>query len=75
MTAFDPQYGRSVPVADGIHRISANNPGPFTGAGTNTYILGTDEVMVVDPGPNDPAHVEAIVSAVAGRPVSHILIT
>lgn len=73
--SFEPRYREAVRVADGVVRIVAHNPGPFTGTGTNTYLLGERRVMVVDPGPDDPAHVEAILAAVAGRPVSHILVS
>lgn len=75
MKTFDPQYGSAVPLGPQIARLTAPNKGPFTGAGTNTYILGAERLMIVDPGPAEPAHLAAIVRAVAGRPVSHILIT
>lgn len=75
MSEFDPQYGTAVQLAPAIARLTAPNGGPFTGAGTNSYLLGGSRVMIVDPGPADPVHIEAIVAAVNGRPVSHILIT
>ena len=53
----------------------ANNPGPFTFTGTGTYIVGKGEVAVIDPGPDLPEHLRAILDAVAGERVSHILIT
>lgn len=59
--------GRAVELAPGVRRIVARNPGPLTGPGTNTYLVGDDEVAVVDPGPADPEHVRAIVEAGAGR--------
>jgi glyoxylase-like metal-dependent hydrolase (beta-lactamase superfamily II) len=62
-------------LATGVWRLVANNPGPFTYKGTNTYLVGTDALAIIDPGPDDEAHIEAIVNAVAGRPVTHILIT
>ena len=58
-----------------IVRLTANNPGPFTGAGTNTYLLGERELMLLDPGPDLPEHLAAIEAAIAGRPVTHILLT
>jgi glyoxylase-like metal-dependent hydrolase (beta-lactamase superfamily II) len=71
------------PVSSGTPRAScvrANNPGPYTLAGTNTWILGepgADRVVVVDPGPDLPEHLEAVLAAVAqsGRRVGQILLT
>ncbi|WP_205648491.1 MBL fold metallo-hydrolase [Acuticoccus kandeliae] len=75
MSDFDPRHGEAVHVASGIARVTAPNTGPFTGTGTNTYLLGETELMIVDPGPSDPAHLEALVNAVGGRRVTHILVT
>jgi len=72
---FDFEYGRCDQVSPMIRRVIANNPGPFTFTGTGTFIVGRGEVAVIDPGPDDPAHLEAILAAVAGETVSHILIT
>ncbi|PZO76026.1 MAG: MBL fold metallo-hydrolase [Mesorhizobium amorphae] len=72
---FDPQTGTLVPVAPGVARITAPNPGPFTFTGTNTYLIGTDRLAVLDPGPQSPEHLDAILRAVAGRTVSHILVS
>ena len=72
---IDIEYGRSDRVSPLIRRVTANNPGPFTFKGTGTYIVGQGQVAVIDPGPDDPAHLEAILAAVAGETVSHILIT
>lgn len=68
-------YGKPDEVAPGVARIVANNPGPFTFKGTNTYLVGAHQVAIIDPGPDDPEHMEAILAAVNGRPVSHICIT
>lgn len=54
--------------------ILAPNPSPLTGPGTNTFLLGSDQVAVIDPGPDDPAHLAAIIAAGQGR-ISHILVT
>lgn len=54
-------------VAPGVRCLLAPNPGMMTGPGTNTYLLGEREVVVVDPGPAMPAHLDAILAAVAAR--------
>lgn len=64
-----------MPVADGVLRVTVNNPSPFTFHGTNSYIVGKDTLAVIDPGPEDDAHFDALISAIAGRPVSHILVS
>ena len=43
-----------------VRRIVANNPGHMTGPGTNTYLIGIDEIVVIDPGPDDPEHLDAV---------------
>lgn len=68
-------YGQVDQVSPLIRRVVANNPGPFTFLGTGTYIIGSGEVAVIDPGPDDPAHLEAILAAIPGESVSAILIT
>jgi glyoxylase-like metal-dependent hydrolase (beta-lactamase superfamily II) len=73
--AFEPRYGRPVDVAPGVQRVTANNPSPFTFHGTNTYIVGTSSVAVIDPGPENEAHSQALTEALAGRTVTHIFIT
>jgi len=72
---IDIVYGRCDQASPLIRRVTANNPGPFTFKGTGTYIVGRGEVAVIDPGPDDPAHLEAILAAIPGETVSHILIT
>lgn len=74
-TQFEPRHGEMVEVAPGVTRVVCNNPSPFTFHGTNSYLLGTEEVAVVDPGPLDDEHFNALLAAIKGRPVSHILIT
>ncbi|MBY3383073.1 MBL fold metallo-hydrolase [Rhizobium laguerreae] len=73
--AFEPAYGRAVPVASGIERITAENPGPFTFFGTNSYIVGSSSVAVIDPGPEDEAHFQALIAALGGRAVTHIVVS
>ena len=70
------EYGKTDRLTPLIRRVIANNPGPFTYKGTGTYIVGRGEsVAVIDPGPDDPAHLAAILAAVEGERVTHILIT
>jgi len=59
----------------GLRRVMANNPGPFTFKGTMSYIIGRGEVAIVDPGPDDPAHIGALLDAVRGESVSAIFVT
>ncbi|MFN3523390.1 MAG: MBL fold metallo-hydrolase [Phenylobacterium sp.] len=69
------EYGRCDQVSPLIRRVICNNPGPFTFLGTATFIVGRGEVAVIDPGPDQPEHLEAILAAVEGERVSHILVT
>jgi glyoxylase-like metal-dependent hydrolase (beta-lactamase superfamily II) len=59
--------GLPLEVAPGVRCLLAPNPGMMTGPGTNTYLLGTREVVVIDPGPAMPAHLDAILDAVAAQ--------
>jgi glyoxylase-like metal-dependent hydrolase (beta-lactamase superfamily II) len=72
---FEPRYGELVCVTPLVGRVVANNPGPFTFKGTGVYIVGGEDVAVIDPGPDLPEHVEALKRALAGKRVSHILVT
>eukprot|EP01031_Cornospumella_fuschlensis_P012630 gene12630-15428_t len=62
---FKPAHGEAVTVADGVQRITVNNPGPFTFHGTNSYIVGGRSGAVIDPGPDDAAHCQALMTALA----------
>ncbi|WP_132955428.1 MBL fold metallo-hydrolase [Rhizobium sp. BK251] len=73
--SFEPAYGQAVPVAEGVQRITVNNPGPFTFHGTNTYIVGGSSVAVIDPGPEDEQHFAALMAALQGREVTHIAVS
>ncbi|MEP9351794.1 MBL fold metallo-hydrolase [Xanthobacter sp. KR7-225] len=73
--AFDPPAGRVVEVSPLVRRIVAPNPSPFTFTGTCTYIVGRGKVAILDPGPDDPTHVAAVLDAVRGEEVSHIFLT
>lgn len=69
------EYGIADRVSPLIRRVVAENPTPFTFHGTGTYIVGQGEVAVIDPGPLIDAHVDALLAAVEGERVTHILIT
>jgi glyoxylase-like metal-dependent hydrolase (beta-lactamase superfamily II) len=58
-----------------VRRLLARNPSPFTYTGTGTFVVGNGTVAVIDPGPDDPAHIAALIAALAGEVVSHIVIT
>ncbi|WP_448661717.1 MBL fold metallo-hydrolase [Sphingomonas sp. CJ20] len=58
-----------------VTRVLAPNPSPYTYTGTQTYLVGTTDVAVIDPGPDSPEHLAALVAAIAGRPVVAILCT
>ena len=72
---MDAPYARLEQLEPGIARLLAHNPSPFTFTGTQTFLLGEREIAVVDPGPDLPEHVDAIVSAIGDRPVSAIMCT
>lgn len=73
--SFDAPAGMLSAVAPRIRRMLAPNPGPFTFHGTCTYVVGEGQVAVIDPGPEDPAHLERLAAALKGETVSHIIIT
>ena len=58
-----------------VRRLLAHNPSPFTFTGTGTFVVGNGTVAVIDPGPDDPAHIAALLAGLAGESVSHIVIT
>lgn len=69
-------YGTQQKLSPRIARVLAHNPSPFTFRGTGVYLVGdAKSVTVIDPGPNDPQHLEALLAAIGGRNISHILIT
>lgn len=76
--AFDaamPEPGRTDTVAPSIRRRIAGNAGPFTATGTCSYIVGHGRVAVIDPGPDDPIHVDALLADLSGETVSVIVVT
>lgn len=71
-----PTAGLPETLAPGLRRVLAPNPSPMTYWGTNTYLLGNTDIAVIDPGPDDPVHLEAILAALEpGQRISHILVT
>jgi len=71
-TEFEP--GIPVALNSRVRRLTAPNPGVMTGPGTNTYLLGEEQVAVLDPGPLIDSHVEAILAA-AGERIRWIVAT
>lgn len=66
--------GDAVPVTPLVRRVLAPNPGMMTGPGTNTYLVGDDEVVVIDPGPDHAGHLDAVAAAGGGR-IRWIIVT
>ena len=58
-----------------VRRLVANNGGPFTFTGTCSYLVGTKTLAIIDPGPDDPSHLEALRAAIGSATVSHIFVT
>jgi len=69
------EYGTAATLSPLIRRVICRNPSAFTFHGTGTYIIGRGKVAVIDPGPDDPAHVAAIAEAVRGETITHHIIT
>lgn len=72
---MDFEYEQAQQVSPLIRRLIANNPGPFTYKGTGVYIIGHGQVAIIDPGPDDPAHIDALLRAIDGETVTHIFVT
>ncbi|WP_171234354.1 MBL fold metallo-hydrolase [Ruegeria sp. HKCCA6837] len=73
---FNPPAGVAVDLQPGLRRILAPNPSAMTYRGTNTYLLGDRDIAVIDPGPKDEAHLNAILDALTpGQRISHIIVT
>jgi glyoxylase-like metal-dependent hydrolase (beta-lactamase superfamily II) len=74
MPAQPIAVGRPVRLSDRVVRVTAPNPGMMTGPGTNTYLVGTEHLAVIDPGPDVDEHIDAVVRAAGGR-LRAILVT
>lgn len=72
---MDFEYGAVTQMSPLVRRVIANNPGPFTYTGTGVYIIGKGEVAVIDPGPMDDTHFDALKAALGGETVTHVLVT
>lgn len=72
---FEFEYGVMEQVAPKIRRLVARNPSPFTWHGTGTYVVGEGNVAIIDPGPDLPEHVDALLAALQGETVTHLLVT
>jgi glyoxylase-like metal-dependent hydrolase (beta-lactamase superfamily II) len=71
----DAPYAKLEQLEAGIARVLAHNPSAFTYYGTQTYLVGTSQLAIIDPGPDLPEHIDALVEAIAGRPVVAIMCT
>jgi glyoxylase-like metal-dependent hydrolase (beta-lactamase superfamily II) len=71
----DAPYAKLEELEPGIARVLAHNPSAFTYYGTQTYLIGTSELAVIDPGPDLPEHLDALEEAIAGRTVAAIMCT
>ncbi len=72
---FDLAPGAPEEVGPRVRAVLANNPSPFTFTGTMSYIVGRGRVAILDPGPDDDAHISALLEAVRGETVTHIFVT
>ncbi len=75
MSEFNPRIGEISPIAPDVRRIVAPNPSPMTFRGTNTYIVGTQQLAVIDPGPHDTTHLRRIIAALGDGRLQAILVT
>jgi glyoxylase-like metal-dependent hydrolase (beta-lactamase superfamily II) len=73
--SFDATPGVCVEVSPLVRRVLCGNPSPYTFKGTSTFIVGRGQVAIIDPGPQDEPHLTAILDAVRGETVTHILVT
>jgi len=69
------RYGEVERLGPTLRRVVANNPGPFTYTGTGVYIIGAGPLAIIDPGPDDPAHVDALLRAIGEDRLTHIFVT
>jgi glyoxylase-like metal-dependent hydrolase (beta-lactamase superfamily II) len=72
---FELAPGLAQEVVPGLRRVLCDNPSPFTFKGTVSYIVGRGQVAIIDPGPEDERHIEALLNAVRGETITHIFVT
>lgn len=73
---FNPPAGVAIDLSPGLRRVLAPNPSPMTYRGTNTYVLGETGLAVIDPGPDNDAHLAALLASVQpGQAITHIIVT
>ena len=72
---FQPEPGIAEWLAPGLRRVLAPNPSPMTFRGTNTYLVGDGDLAIIDPGPSDKNHLNALVQSIGKERVSAILVT
>lgn len=72
---IDFEYGKVEQVSPLIRRVIANNPGPFTYVGTGVYIIGHGKVAVIDPGPDQSEHFDALKAILKDETITHVLVT
>ncbi|WP_298806266.1 MBL fold metallo-hydrolase [uncultured Lentibacter sp.] len=76
LTRFNPPVGQAEQLEPNLRRVLANNPSPMTYRGTNTYLLGQGDIAVIDPGPDNSAHLDAILGGLkTGETITHIFVT
>ncbi len=73
--SLDFEYGKPDQLAPQITRIIANNPSPITFKGTGTYVIGNKEIIIIDAGPKDKNHLEALLKFAKDKVITHILVT
>ena len=72
---FEPSYGRLTAVTPLVRRLVAHNPSAFTAWGTGTYVVGRNAVAVIDPGPDDAAHIDTLLRELGDERVAQIIVT
>lgn len=72
---FNPAHGEAITIAKDVRRITAPNPSPMTFHGTNSYIIGKNNLAIIDPGPLIDAHLEALLKAIGDQPLTHIFVS